>query len=259
MFMNLDICGFDIVLFDLDGTIYFGETIIDGANEVIRFFRNNGKKILFTTNNSTKSRRQVYEKLIKIGVECAFDEILTSGYMAALYAKVHQFKNVYIFGSDSLKQEFSEQDVQLCSHEGAENMVIGYNPNMTYNELTTAVRVAMNAKNLIACNKERTFLGNEAKVMPGCGAMTASIEWCANRICDITVGKPSTFMVDYIIERYGYEAKRIMIIGDTYESDVVMAKKLGAQAVLIGNTLDADVVSVKSIANILDCFLNSDV
>lgn len=254
--MNLDICDFDIVLFDLDGTIYYGETMIDGANEVIHFFRKNGKKIFFTTNNSTKSRRQVYEKLIKIGVECEFDEVLTSGYMAALYAKAHQLKNVYIFGSDSLKQEFSEQGVSLCSHEGAENMVIGYHPNMTYDELTTAVRVATSAKSLIACNKERTFLGNHAKVMPGCGAMTASIEWCANRICDITIGKPSTFLVDYIIERYGYAAKRIMIIGDTYESDVVMAKKSGAQAILIGNTLDSDIVSVKSIANILDCFTN---
>ena len=41
----------DVVLFDLDGTIYYGSKIIDGANETIDYFRKNGKKIYFTTNN----------------------------------------------------------------------------------------------------------------------------------------------------------------------------------------------------------------
>ena len=38
------------ILMDLDGTVYFGSKLIPGANEAIEFFRNNGKKIYFTTN-----------------------------------------------------------------------------------------------------------------------------------------------------------------------------------------------------------------
>ncbi len=78
---------FDVVLFDLDGTVYYGSKIIPGANETIEYFRNKGKKIFFTTNNSTKTRAQIYEKLFDMGVNCKVEEVLTSGYLAALYAK----------------------------------------------------------------------------------------------------------------------------------------------------------------------------
>ena len=36
---------FDVVLFDLDGTIYYGSKIIPGANETIDFFRKSGKNL----------------------------------------------------------------------------------------------------------------------------------------------------------------------------------------------------------------------
>lgn len=64
---------FDVVLFDLDGTIYYGSKIIPGANETIDFFRESGKKIFFTTNNSTKTRAQIYEKLFDMSVNCKLE------------------------------------------------------------------------------------------------------------------------------------------------------------------------------------------
>lgn len=54
-----ELSDIDAVLFDLDGTIYEGSRIIDGANEAIVYFRDNGKKVFFTTNNSTKTRQQI--------------------------------------------------------------------------------------------------------------------------------------------------------------------------------------------------------
>ena len=51
--MNIKLSDFDAILFDLDGTIYWGTELIPGANDTIAFFRNNGKKVFFTTNNST--------------------------------------------------------------------------------------------------------------------------------------------------------------------------------------------------------------
>ena len=42
---KIELSDFDIVLMDLDGTVYFGSKLIPGANEAIDYFRNNGKKI----------------------------------------------------------------------------------------------------------------------------------------------------------------------------------------------------------------------
>ena len=103
---KLSISGIDTVLFDLDGTIYEGLKRIDGANEAITFFRENGKKVFFTTNNSTKTRRQIYERLVKMGIDVEFSEVITSGYIAADYAYKTRMKDIYIFGSVNLINEF---------------------------------------------------------------------------------------------------------------------------------------------------------
>lgn len=254
--MSIEMLSYiDSVVFDLDGTIYYGSKLIDGANDVIEFFRSNGKRIFFLTNNSTKTRRQIYRKLADMGVSCVENEVLTSGYIAAEYAKHKNFSNVYIFGSEDLKEEFALHGVNICNNETAENLLIGYDPSMTYEGLAKAVRVAMGAKWVMACNKERTFPSADAVLMPGCGAMTAAVEWCANRKSDIVIGKPSTFILDHLSDIHNVDKKRVLVIGDTYESDILMAQNAGAQSVLISTESTAgDVVTVKQIKEIIDLF-----
>ena len=49
----MKISDFDVVLFDLDGTVYYGSEIIPGANETIQFFRQKGKKVYLAGYSST--------------------------------------------------------------------------------------------------------------------------------------------------------------------------------------------------------------
>lgn len=50
--------GIDVFLFDCDGVLYRGKDTIKGATETIHFLRSIGKKTLFVTNNSSKTREQ---------------------------------------------------------------------------------------------------------------------------------------------------------------------------------------------------------
>ncbi|MEL3908862.1 MAG: HAD-IIA family hydrolase [Treponemataceae bacterium] len=251
--MKLD--DFDVVLFDLDGTVYYGSKLIDGANETIKFFRDAGKRIYFATNNSTKTRQQIFEKLLKIGVDCKCDEVLTSGYLAALYAQQENLQDMYIFGSENLRTEFEQMGVAYNQTETAENLLIGYNPAMTYENLTDALQVALHAKQIIACNRERIFPGENGRLMPGCGAMTAPIEWCAKRECDVIIGKPSTLMIELISKLEKTPSYRFLMIGDTYESDIAMAKLAGAKHILISKQPEYhDTEVVASIGEIITRF-----
>lgn len=240
----------DIVLFDLDGTVYYGPNIIPGANETIDYFRKNNKKVFFTTNNSTKTRRQIYERLVNMGIDCHLKEVLTSGYLAALYAKRYDLHNIYIFGSSNLIEEFNEMNISVDQNTTAENLLIGFNPLMTYDDLTSALQVALHAKCILACNKERTYPGENAKLMPGCGAMTAPIEWCAKRECDIIIGKPNTLMVDLLSEMENVKTNRFLVIGDTYESDIAMANKAGCYSILINKEKYIGTTQVETIKNV---------
>lgn len=244
-----------VVMFDLDGTVYYGSKIIPGANEAIHFFRNQGKSVFFTTNNSTKTRAQIFERLRGMGIDCNLGEVLTSGFLAALYALKNGLEDLYVFGSQDLRQELEEAGVSVCQDESASNLLIGYDPAMTYEGLTTAVRVAMGANRVMACNRERVYPGERALPMPGCGAMTAPVEWCANRECDVIIGKPSTTMVKLVCDEVDAEASEVLVIGDTYETDILMARRASCRSILIGGEPRRGVATFENIGLVPQAFV----
>jgi 4-nitrophenyl phosphatase/phosphoglycolate phosphatase len=46
----------DVFIFDCDGVIWRGDSLIDGIPETLEKLRKAGKRMFFVTNNSTKSR-----------------------------------------------------------------------------------------------------------------------------------------------------------------------------------------------------------
>lgn len=251
---DINITDFDTVLFDLDGTLYMGKERVPGANRLVDLFRNLNKKIFFTTNNSTKTRMQIYERLVKFGIRANLEEVLTSGYIAADYAIRTNMKDIYIFGSTNLIHEFESLNIVVNQNIDAENLLIGYDPNMTYEDLVRAVQVAINAKCIIACNKERVYPGDNGLLFPGCGAMTASVEWCSKKQCDLVIGKPNTMMIEFIEHHYSIDRKKVLVIGDTLESDVEMAKRAGCQSILISSKKVDEVPVFNSILEIYRYF-----
>lgn len=239
------------VLFDLDGTIYYGSKIIDGANDAIEHCRSQGKCIFFLTNNSTRTRQQIFDKLRGMGISCEYDEIVTSGYVAALYAQRENLQDIYLCGSVNLASEFEGLGVAVVDAERARNLLIGYDPAFDYKKMTTAVRVALKAEKIIACNKEKKFQGEGAQWFPGCGGMVASIEWCSGRTSDYTIGKPNTLMLDMVSSLLRLRHEELLVVGDTYESDILMANRFGCPSILISDHEYSDTVSVGSIGELV--------
>lgn len=243
------------VIFDLDGTLYYGDKAIDGAVETILAIRRRGLRVYFLTNNSTKTREQICRKLNDMGIQCARDEVYTSGYTAALYARKEGLKNVYIFGSKNLISEFEQCGVNISMDEAAaENLFIGYDPDFNYEGLTAALNVALRSRMIISCNSERRFPGNNARLMPGCGAMVAAVEHCSGRKSDHVIGKPNTLMIDMLCELFGYSNDELLMVGDTYESDILMAKRKGIRSVLISSSLYDDCISISRLSELDNLF-----
>ncbi|CAH9108184.1 unnamed protein product [Cuscuta epithymum] len=81
----------DAFLFDCDGVIWKGDKLIDGIPETLHMLRSNGKKLVFVTNNSTKSRKLFSKKFHTLGIPVSEDEIFSSSFAAAMYLNVHNF------------------------------------------------------------------------------------------------------------------------------------------------------------------------
>ena len=43
---------------DMDGVIYHGNRLVDGAKDFVEWLKNEGKKFLFLTNSSAKSPKE---------------------------------------------------------------------------------------------------------------------------------------------------------------------------------------------------------
>lgn len=251
---TIDISKIKAFVFDLDGTIYYGSKIIDGVLDLLDFLENKGIKIFFATNNSTKNREQIFQKLNGMGIKIEKHQIYSSGYVAAVYVKKENLNNLFIFGSGNLKDEFLDMGISITENEQeAENLIIGYDPDFNYDKVTKALHVALKGNTIIACNKEKHFPGEDAIQLPGCGAMVGCIEMCANRESDLVIGKPNTLMLQTLATENDLKNNEILVIGDTYESDIVMADTFECKSILISTKNHQNsVISVSHIGKIID-------
>lgn len=230
---------FDLFLFDLDGVVYTGNEVTPYAREVIDTLRNNNKKILFVTNNPSKSPRQYLIKLKKIGISCYIDEIITSSlatsyYLTKKFKKLNQ-KTAYVVGSQSLKNEIKKIGIKVINGikaHRADIVIVGGHSQFNYKEIKIASLAIRNGANFIATNKDPFYPSTEG-LLPATGALLSSIETATEKKA-IICGKPEEHIFDLCMKKSGLKNKnRAIIIGDNLSTDIIGGIKYGIKTVLV--------------------------
>ncbi|TFY57784.1 hypothetical protein EVJ58_g6808, partial [Rhodofomes roseus] len=107
---------YDTWLFDCDGVLWQGDRLVDGVPEALNLLRTHKKRILFVTNNATKSRKSYKKKFDQLGLEAQVDEVFGSAYASAVYLstvmKMPKHKKVYVVGMKGLEEELEEEGIQ---------------------------------------------------------------------------------------------------------------------------------------------------
>ena len=242
--------------FDLDGTIYLGENLIEGAVDLVCFLKKK-YSVVFFTNNSTRTREEIHSKLKKMGFDCYLNEIFTSSYATAKYLDESNLDNVFVIGSDGLRSEILGNGICIVDNDSAENLVVGLDFDFSYKKIETAMSILLNNGKFIACNEDGFFPIGGNRYMPACGAMVGAIAVASNRDSDFIVGKPNTYILSKIEEEYEIEHHEILVVGDSYESDIMMAKNNNSKAILVNsnkNVVDENVFVMDNPNKILRYF-----
>ena len=79
--MTTNLENIEAIFLDLDGTIYMGEHLIDGAIDFLNRIEKRGIRRYFLSNNSSKSVNQYLTKLEKMGIPAVEEEVLLSTYI----------------------------------------------------------------------------------------------------------------------------------------------------------------------------------
>ncbi|MEE9119632.1 MAG: HAD-IIA family hydrolase [Calditrichia bacterium] len=239
--------------FDLDGTLYMGENAVAGAVELIDYLREK-YQVVFFTNNSSRTGRQVYEKLNRLGIKCKLDEVYTSSSATVLYLKESDIDNLYVVGSDGFRSELEGNGLRIVDNDSAKNLVVGFDFDFNYKKIATALSVLLKGGKFIVCNEDGFFPVGKNRYMPGCGAMVGAIAASADKRPDFIVGKPNTYILSKISKAFGREHHEIMVVGDSHESDIMMALNYNSKAILInseGNVTNRNVLVMENLHKML--------
>jgi HAD superfamily hydrolase (TIGR01450 family) len=221
----------DAYYFDLDGTIYVGGKVIDGAQRVIKQLRSSGKKVFFLSNNSSKNKKDYVQKLRHLGIDCERDDFILSTDGLISFLTQNEVEKVFVLGTDSLKQTLVENGFEVCK-ENAEYVVLGYDTELTYNKLVDACSLINAGVDYIATHCD-VYCPTEFGPIPDIGSFICMLEMTTSKSPKHVFGKPSPEMIKYHLEDNDFDPSRCAMVGDRLHTDVALAKALGMKSILV--------------------------
>ncbi|MEM2094989.1 MAG: HAD-IIA family hydrolase [Candidatus Caldarchaeum sp.] len=248
------------LVIDLDGCVYVGDKLVEGAAEAIKQLRRIGVGIVFLTNNSTLTRRQYVEKLSRMGVEAYFEEVLTSGVVAARFIASRQpGSRCLAVAEDGFTLEAQPLGLRIIDPSEwrrADYVVVGLDRRLSYEKLAKAALAIRAGAFFLATNLDNVY-PSEDGFQPGAGSIAALLS-TATGVQPYSVGKPSKEMSTQALELLRLPADEVVFVGDRVDTDVAAARAVGCRSILVKTgayslfskgTAEADLV-VESIAKV---------
>ncbi|KAF8123684.1 HAD-like domain-containing protein [Boletus edulis] len=254
---------YDTWMFDCDGVLWRGDSPIDGAVEVLDILRKRGKlnqyprkRLLFVTNNATKSRKNYKGKFDKIGAQVTVDEIYGSAYAAAVYIssvmKLPKDKKVYVIGMSGLEEELREEGISFIGGtDSADNtletftlanftldpdvavVLCGLDTRINYTKLSKAFQYLTRNPgcHFLVTNEDSTYPTADG-LLPGAGSISAPLRFALGED-PISIGKPAKTMLDCIQAKVNFDPARTIIVGDRLNTDILFGQAGGLATLLV--------------------------
>jgi 4-nitrophenyl phosphatase len=229
-----------------------------------------GKKTVFVTNNSTKSRAEYVSKFEKLGIKADAEDIFGSAYSSAIYisrilkmpapknkvfvlgeagieTELRSEKVPFIGGTDaSLRRDMTAEDWQgladgtlLDDNVGC--VLAGLDFHVNYLKLSHAFQYLRRGAVFLATNVDPTFPSHHS-FFPGAGSISIPLIHMTGQK-PLALGKPSQAMMDAIEDKFQLARGRACMVGDRLDTDIkfgIEGKLGGTLAVLTGVNKKAD-------------------
>ena len=215
------------VLFDLDGVLYIGNSLVPGGNETLKWLRNQGIAYRFVTNNTTLARSALVAKLQHLGLKISENELLSANYAGVLQLEKMGFERCrLILGAAA------QADYPPSVDKRPQAIVIGDIGNAwDYDLLNELMNQILNGAEIIALHKGRYFQ-TEAGLQLDSGAFVAALEHAAGKKAYV-VGKPNPAFFEMGSALLDATPDELLMVGDDLINDIEGAQTLGCHAVLV--------------------------
>lgn len=219
------------VVVDLDGVVYLDRQGVPGAAEALRVVAAAGIRILFATNNSSKTPETGAAHIAeRTGFAAAPESVVISTQAAADHL-AGRCQAALVVGSAAIGDALGRRGIVTVEDwEQADAVVVGIDRDLSYDRLVAATHaVRRGGAALVATNADATYPTPEG-LMPGAGTLVAALETATGQKAVVT-GKPHAPM-RRLVRRLAADGP-ILVIGDRLETDIAMAEVEGWWSALV--------------------------
>lgn len=243
----------DTFIFDCDGVLWSGSFgLLPDAAATLEELARLGKRCIFVTNNSARSREQYALKFGQLGLRVKVEQIVPSSYVAARWLKRARpdIKAAYVIGEAGVVEELEAAGIAVVRCESSDfseaafatsepdarigAVVVGADVSFSFAALAMASLCLEKLPGclFVATNSDPYDVVGGRR-LPGNGCLVAAVAAACGRQPDVVCGKPSADLASYLSSTFSLDPKRTVVVGDRLDTDISLANSMGATALLV--------------------------
>jgi len=218
---------YDAVVFDVDGTLVWGDSTVAGASEAVTAARERGS-VAFVSNNPTAAPAEYATRLSQAGIDADPSEVVTAGSVTARVVAEEYPEPAYVVGEAGLVARLHDRGVQTTAAPAAAGTVVAsIDRSLEYDDIVAALR-AFEAGDpaFVGTDPDPVIPGGDGLV-PGSGAVVDAVASVAGRRPDAMAGKPSAAAWSATAAALSGDPERALVVGDRLETDVALGARAG--------------------------------
>ena len=222
------------ILFDLDGTIYLGDRVIEGAPNAVQRIRDAGIRVAFLTNKPLDSPEVYSAKLNGLGIPTSPEDIITSvSLTVSALAEYGLSQRVYVIGESYLKGCIEDAGhTEATEPSNTDVVVVSLDREMAYEKIHFAYQAITSGAHVVATNPD-ILCPIEGGEIVDAGAWIAALEALLRREITTVMGKPSRRCAEFAMRQLGRDPHETLMVGDRRETDGRMAIEVGMRSALV--------------------------
>ncbi len=220
------------LVFDLDGTMYRGTSIIQSACDFLNLCIEKKVPFYFLTNNSLRTRQENVEHMMNMGYTNIDADMFYNSAMASVQYVKHHYsqRKAYYVGKNGLKEAL-EQEGFTITEDHPDFVFVGLDKSATYDVYSKALDHLLQGSKLIGTNKDRV-LASPKGFEVGNGSVVALFEYASQQVSP-DIAKPSGVMLDLFLEHTHLNKEDIVLIGDNLDTDIKLGYDHGVETIFV--------------------------
>lgn len=220
-----------IFFIDRDGTVIIEDRALPGAIDFLDHLQVKKRDFFILTNNSSRTPKDHYELLKKIGLGVELKNILVSIQPALSFLKMKNQQNIYWLATERVSR-YIENEGFVFDRENPRAILLTYDTEITYEKLVTFCHFARNGTPYYATHPDPTCITNTGE-LPDIGTFIKVIEMTTNKVPERIFGKPFLSFMQPVLEEKGFQEKDAVMIGDRLITDIKMAEGSDVTSILV--------------------------